>query len=318
MVHERIIELLALPALMHTGIHEAQILCQMREMGEGMELSRLHAAIADLERAGVVTRIDDMVWLGDSDTGRMHEAYRMSTMLLLAGSRAARTMAWIPWVRFVGVCNSVAFTAADKKSDIDFFIVARAGRLWTVRLLSALTLAIRGMLRWHGVYAGKVCLSFLVDEQSFEVDMIKKKPEDPYFDAWLVSLIPLIDDGWYDQECARMGVSGSGASGVFLHPRGHSMGWVKRTAERYISSAIAERLEHLFYTFQVVRISHHRHSRVHTGGTDVIVAPGVIKFHEQDRRTYFAQKKRECVAHSLHLWYLYRDSSNSRTGKDAS
>ena len=46
---------------------------------------------------------------------------------------AAKILNVVPFIKLIAVCNTLSFGAASQESDVDFFIVAKAGRLWLAR-----------------------------------------------------------------------------------------------------------------------------------------------------------------------------------------
>lgn len=100
----------------------------------------------------------------------------------------------VPFIRMVGVCNSLAFGRVDSESDIDLFVVARRGRLFIVRTLLMLFFQILGV-RLHGnKVAGRFCLSFLVDDSALNLEPIALKG-DVYLAYWLKKMVIVADDG---------------------------------------------------------------------------------------------------------------------------
>lgn len=64
-----------------------------------------------------------------------------------------------PYIRMVGLNGSLARGQASTKSDIDFVIIAKTGRIWTCRAASMLIMAIFGLKRYANKTAGRVCLN---------------------------------------------------------------------------------------------------------------------------------------------------------------
>lgn len=94
---------------------------------------------------------------------------------------------------------------ADENSDIDLFIIAKKGNLWTARLIVTfitVLLSIRrrnthGLQKWTLEYVrrtkDKFCLSFFITEEHLDLGDIRLQPNDPYLDRWIYTLIPLIN-----------------------------------------------------------------------------------------------------------------------------
>jgi hypothetical protein len=109
--------------------------------------------------------------------------------------RVARFLAKIPGIRFVALANTTALGNARDGSDLDFFVIAQSGRLWTARLLSAGPYRLLGKLSGPGANADAVCLSYFVSDAHLDLSDHILSPDDPYFRYWFLSLLPLYDDG---------------------------------------------------------------------------------------------------------------------------
>ena len=100
--------------------------------------------------------------------GEAVEKRRQATVpseeLLSIGRRAARLIAWIPWLQAIFICNSVGAEIAHGASDIDFLIITVPGRLWTVRFFSNLILRLARLRTYGARTARRICLSFYLDK----------------------------------------------------------------------------------------------------------------------------------------------------------
>ncbi len=116
-----------------------------------------------------------------------------------------RLLGLFPQILLVALCNSRAMGEADENSDIDLFIIAKKGNLWTVRfIVTALTsmLGVRrrnthGLQKWTSEYIKRTkdrfCLSFFITEEAVNFENIRLQPNDPYLDRWIYTLIPLVN-----------------------------------------------------------------------------------------------------------------------------
>lgn len=96
--------------------------------------------------------------------------------------RAARWLSKFPYVKGVAVSGSLSKNFADEKSDIDFFIVTTANRLWVSRSLMHLYKKFSFLLGRQHWY----CMNYFVDEAALEI------PEKNIFTAMeIVTLIPM-------------------------------------------------------------------------------------------------------------------------------
>lgn len=87
----------------------------------------------------------------------------------------SKYVAWIPGLRLLAVCNSIAMKNAEDDSDIDLFIVTDPRRMWLVRVLVTLTFQILGVRRHGKKTTGRFCLSFFATTQGMDLSAIVLK-----------------------------------------------------------------------------------------------------------------------------------------------
>src|SRR3989338_10492249 len=100
----------------------------------------------------------------------------------------------VPFLKLVAVCNNLAFGKVKEKSDIDLFIIAKSGRLFTVRILVTGILHCLGVRRHGKKIAGRFCLSFFVDDKNLNLEPIAID-KDVYLAYWIKNIRPVLDDG---------------------------------------------------------------------------------------------------------------------------
>lgn len=89
--------------------------------------------------------------------------------------KMVRRIAWMlscmPYVRMMGITGSLALSNTTKDSDLDFFIVAKTGRIWTTRLLLLLASELMGKRRRYTdtVAPDKICLNHYVTDTSLAI-----------------------------------------------------------------------------------------------------------------------------------------------------
>lgn len=75
-----------------------------------------------------------------------------------------------PFLKGVFVSGSLAINNSNEKSDIDLMIIAKRGRIFTVRFFLTLFLSMIGERRTPKKIAGKVCLNHYLSENALRVD----------------------------------------------------------------------------------------------------------------------------------------------------
>ena len=72
----------------------------------------------------------------------------------------------LPFVQMVALTGSVAAGKADNKSDIDYLIIVKAGRLYLTRAMVVIMVKIWRQYRSDNNIAGKLCLNWFIASQS--------------------------------------------------------------------------------------------------------------------------------------------------------
>jgi predicted nucleotidyltransferase len=106
----------------------------------------------------------------------------MAAEQLAIARKAANLLSRFPFVETVAVSGSLSKQYADEETDIDFFIITTANRLWIARtmmhLFKKLTY-LRGRQHWF-------CMNYYVDEAGMEI------PEKNIFTAMeIITLLPM-------------------------------------------------------------------------------------------------------------------------------
>ena len=107
-------------------------------------------------------------------------------------------IAWLfghlPWIDGLAICNSLSWCHTNQDSDIDLFIIAKPGRVWSVRLLTTLPVMLLRQRPGEGKL-DPICLSFFSTPVAFDFSKLKIGSADPYLAYWCQSLVPLVSRG---------------------------------------------------------------------------------------------------------------------------
>ncbi len=102
--------------------------------------------------------------------------------LLVKAARIGAFLYKFPYVRAVAVSGSLSKNYADKKADIDFFIITKANRLWIARTILHLFKKLTFLVGKENFF----CMNYFVDEEALVI------PEkNIYTSVEIVTLLPL-------------------------------------------------------------------------------------------------------------------------------
>ena len=97
---------------------------------------------------------------------------KQSKSFLLKAKFYVWFLKFIPWIKLVGISGGLAMKNADKKDDIDLFLVTTKNRIWLTRLLTIFILDFLGVRRRAKMkpsqVAGKLCANILLEEDQLE------------------------------------------------------------------------------------------------------------------------------------------------------
>jgi len=209
---------------------------------------------------------------------------------------AAGLLQVVPFLRLVAVSNTLALDNARDSSDIDFFIISRSHRLWTMRFLATVLLDLARLRRKGSAIKDKICLSFYVTRDAINLEPLRLRPEDPYLVFWVNQLVPLIDradflkfqqaNQWTDEFLPFASQSPTGSL-VRNTPVTRAM---KGLAERMLSGRFGDWLEKKLKQIQKKKMDHNTQSVAWENNTKVIISDDILKFHEQDRRDEYRRR----------------------------
>ena len=105
-----------------------------------------------------------------------------ATILVKKAKQIARLLYKFPYIRAIGLSGSVSKNFADENSDIDYFLITEANRLWIARTL-LLIFRKNPFLKNRDKY---YCMNYFVDEEDLVI-----KEKNIYTATELFTLLPL-------------------------------------------------------------------------------------------------------------------------------
>ncbi len=219
--------------------------------------------------------------------------------------RAAKKMRWIPFVRAVFVCNTVASGGVSEDSDIDVFVVIREKRIWLTRLLATLTLSLYRLRRNRKVSKDKICLSFYVTDDHLDIENVAISGEDIYLVYWLGQLVPIYDpenvlgdiqkaNQWAKKFVPNIFQDFLLSSRLRVENNKFQIG-LRRFFEKAWAGGYGNLLESQAKEMQKRKMSRNYDSVKDAPDSRVVISDSMLKFHENDRREFFRRKWKQIV-----------------------
>lgn len=197
----------------------------------------------------------------------------------------------VPFLKMLSVCNNLAFSTVNEKSDIDVFIVAKRGRLFVVRSIVTFLLHVLGVRRHDDKVAGRFCLSFFVDEEAMDLSSIALE-DDVYLAYWLRSMLPIIENErvfadrflsanlWarnYFEESEKFALRRDKIS-----RRNFVYSFLRRLSEFLLSGRFGNFIERKLEKWQLKRAREKAANA--SSEASLIMSEHILKFHNVDRR----------------------------------
>ncbi len=191
-----------------------------------------------------------------------------------------------PFIDFIGVCNSLPIRDIHDESDIDLFVVAKKGHLFTARLFLTLLTSIF-FIRRHGEKVNKrFCLSFYVTDEEYNFEKLSRKPYDIYLAYWIKTLEPV--SGNYTSYLKFIEANQEWLKPYFknLIPRKRYYRTAKPAQEKWKTRLEnwfgSKNWEQRFKKWQLERAQNKQKQLEDQSGT--IISNNILKFHDQDIR----------------------------------
>ncbi len=116
---------------------------------------------------------------------------------LIIARRVGYILQTIPYVRMIGLCNSVALGTASETSDIDIFMIVKAKHIFTARYTAVFWQTIFGLKPYPSKKQSKnrISLSLFLSTDALNMDRIcKDEYERKKRIEWITNVIPLYDE----------------------------------------------------------------------------------------------------------------------------
>lgn len=195
----------------------------------------------------------------------------------------------IPSVKLIGTTGALAMENGKKEDDIDLFIIATAGLLWTTRLLVTLLVEITGMRRHpqEKNANNKICLNMFVDEDNLAVP---KKEQDLFSAHEVVQMKPLFvrgntyqkflqENNWVEKYLPNAYkklalVESDKDTSEVAKQRFRLLGWWRNQVNKITD-----------FFLKIIQLWYMRNRR-----TTEVIKEGVIRFHPQDARIWIMER----------------------------
>ncbi len=266
-----------------------------RWLGQRADFSELFLALGGENLRRVIGQENGFYFLAggeDSATKRLSR-YAVSAVKMKKALRMAKIFKWFPWVKAIAVYSSLSFFNSEKESDIDFFVIAAKGRVWSARFFLNSFLKIFNLRPDERTSEDKFCLSFLVDEDSLDLGPAIDGENDFHYIASHSQFVFLLGD---DDLISRFFGNNRHIMNSFPNWQPYWFGdkisfsehWLKNAMEIFFGLFLEK-----FYRRVQFLILPARAKEAAGSGKAVILSEKMIKLHYNDKRQIFNDKFRQ-------------------------
>lgn len=199
-------------------------------------------------------------------------------------SHYLKILSSFPQINLVGLSGAVAVEGASKTDDVDLFIIAGQGRLWTARFLAVFLAELFGLRRRRKAkkVKDKVCLNLFFEESNLSV---LKSKRNVYVGHEILQMKPLVNK---DRVYERFLAANSWAYGIFpnVRPIGRGEIGMRRSLTSpfsLLTSPFTALVEGLLKTLQLYIIEKHK--------TTEIITDTQLWFHPADFEKTLKEEK---------------------------
>lgn len=253
-----------------------------------ISLRDIMIGLDELRTAGRVGTKHGFYFLTDRDTivyTRM-DRYRQAEYKYHRALQFIRWFRFVPFVRMIAVCNTLAYSNSRSEADIDLFIVTSPGRVWQARFWIAGILKLLNMRPTAERTRDTLCASFFTDTEHLRLESLAL-PQDIYLPYWVVQVVPILDENIYERfiEENRWVRQRVPFAIPVMPPRRRRVA-PRRSAQRLIEAITFFIPERVFKNYQQ-RVMPERLRHLANHDTRVVITDSMLKFHDTDRRQQY-------------------------------
>ena len=218
--------------------------------------------------------------------------YNYSLKKIKTAKFFAKIFAKLPFVLAVYLVNSIGSYNLREASDIDFFIITKNKRIWLSRFFCAGLMKFLNKRPNKKTKKDKICLSFYLSEDNLNLQSLKIKNADPYFDFWERNLLLLEDKNNINQKFFQ-----ANNLEVYYDLNQSQDVSISRNQTNLITY-LMNSLEKISYKFQVKIMPSilRRAAAIKDDSSGVVFSDNIIKLYLKDRRLEIKKKYEEKLA----------------------
>ena len=171
-----------------------------------------------------------------------------ATILVEKAKQIARLLYKFPYVRAIGLSGSVSKNFADENSDIDYFLITKANRLWIARTLLVIFRKNPFLKNREKYY----CMNYFVDEEDLVI-----KEKNIYTATELFTLLPLAGNAslkrFFEKNSWSYSYFPNRALPIVNEEINFKDPWFKKLAEFFLNNKLGSWLDNYLFKLTTAR-----------------------------------------------------------------
>ncbi|HEX6170633.1 MAG TPA: nucleotidyltransferase domain-containing protein, partial [Chitinophagaceae bacterium] len=171
-----------------------------------------------------------------------------ATILIEKAKQIARLLYKFPYVRAIGLSGSVSKNFADENSDIDYFLITKANRLWIARTLLVIFRK-NPFLKDRDKY---YCMNYFIDEEELVI-----KEKNIYTATELFTLLPLAGNAslkrFFEKNSWSYSYFPNRALPIVSEEINFKEPWFKKLAELFFNNKFGNWLDNYLFKLTTAR-----------------------------------------------------------------
>jgi len=217
------------------------------------------------------------------------ERYSLAEQKFHKALRVIKVLRFMPFVKMIAVCNTLAYNNSRRQADIDLFVITKRRRVWQSRFWTAGFLALFRLRPKPGKTQDTICPTFVVDEDSLDLKKLAFE-NDIYLSYWVRQLLPVYNEGVYNKFIkANLWAKKRLPNCLPISPASRryieKAGWLKK-----IFNAIGYFLPELLFKKYQLKVMPEGLKQMANKDSRVVVKDYMLKFHDNDRRLLFLKR----------------------------
>lgn len=181
---------------------------------------------------------------------------------------------FFPFVQVVALANVIGSYNLHDGSDIDFFIITTARRIWLSRLYCTGLAKILNSRPNTRTKKDKICLSFYLTQAHLNIADLRLSGDDPYFDYWRQGLVLLYNKNRSYEQFLNSNNPSVGPETIYsVVKKDWLLDWLEEQAKKIQLKIMPPALKAAI-----------------NNSDGVVVNDQVLKFYQRDRRREYAEK----------------------------